>query len=282
MGISTSLESLSVGPSVSLPSSTNLPPNPCERLIIALDTDTLEQALEWVDLLPQVLWWKVGLELFTAVGSPILQALKERGKRIFLDLKLHDIPNTVGRATRVAIGYGVDLLTIHASGGSAMLCAAAEAAQSSPCRLLAVTLLTSLSPLQIQQELCIESDPADYALHLAQLAQAQGLTGIVCSPQEVARLRQSLGPDVLLVTPGIRLVASSDQDSGHVHETKSSREHGLQDGDALHRAGHDQQRIWTPARALQAGADYLVVGRPVTAAPDPVVAFQQLCDAVTR
>ncbi|MGQ9836850.1 MAG: orotidine-5'-phosphate decarboxylase [Cyanobacteriota bacterium] len=272
MGNPTPGDSLSVGSSASLPSSSNWLVNPCEKFILALDTDSLEQALKWVDLLPQVLWWKVGLELFTAVGSPILRALKERGKRIFLDLKLHDIPNTVGRATRVAVGYGVDLLTIHASGGSAMLRAAAEAAQSSPCRLLAVTLLTSLSPVQIQQELCIESDPADYALHLAQLAQAQGLTGMVCSPQEVARLRHCLGPDVLLVTPGIRLATSSGQKSGSVHETR------LQTGDTL--LGQDQQRIWTPAKALQAGADYLVVGRPVTAAPDPVVAFQQLCDAL--
>ncbi len=232
-----------------------------DRLILALDTPSLEQALQWVDRLPQVLWWKVGLELFTAVGSPILKALKERGKRIFLDLKLHDIPNTVGRATQVAVGYGVDLLTIHASGGSVMLRAAVEAAQSSPCRLLAVTLLTSLGPEQVRQELCIEADPSDYALHLAQLAQAQGFTGLVCSPQEVSRLRQALGPDVLLVTPGIRL---SPSDTGHGASPP------LED---------DQQRIWTPARALQAGADYLVVGRPVMASPDPVVAFQQLCDA---
>ncbi|MEN9220864.1 MAG: orotidine-5'-phosphate decarboxylase [Thermostichus sp. BF3_bins_97] len=241
------------------PTSQSVPAPACDRLIIALDTPSLEQALQWVDCLPQVLWWKVGLELFTAVGSPILRALKERGKRIFLDLKLHDIPNTVGRATQVAVGYGVDLLTLHASGGSAMLRAAVEAAQSSPCRLLAVTLLTSLSPEQLQQELCVGQDPADYALHLAQLAQAQGFTGLVCSPQEVARLRQALGPEVLLVTPGIRLSRSATDDDP------------IED---------DQQRIWTPARALQAGADYLVVGRPVTAARDPVIAFQQLCDAV--
>jgi orotidine-5'-phosphate decarboxylase len=176
-----------------------------DRLIVALDTPSQEQALEWVDSLPQVLWWKVGLELFTAAGSSILQALKERGKRIFLDLKLHDIPHTVGRATEVAVGYGVDLLTVHAAGGSAMLRSAVAAAQGSSCRLLAVTLLTSLSPPQVRQELGIEMDPADYVLHLARLAQAQGFTGLVCSPQEVSRLRQALGPEVLLVTPGIRL-----------------------------------------------------------------------------
>jgi orotidine-5'-phosphate decarboxylase len=223
-----------------------------DRLIVALDTPSQEQALEWVDSLPQVLWWKVGLELFTAAGSSILQALKERGKRIFLDLKLHDIPHTVGRATEVAVGYGVDLLTVHAAGGSAMLRSAVAAAQGSSCRLLAVTLLTSLSPPQVRQELGIEMDPADYVLHLARLAQAQGFTGLVCSPQEVSRLRQALGPEVLLVTPGIRLSQANGGDGED-----------------------DQRRICTPDEALRAGADYLVVGRPITASPDPMAALRR-------
>jgi orotidine-5'-phosphate decarboxylase len=223
-----------------------------DRLIVALDTPSQEQALEWVDSLPQVLWWKVGLELFTAAGSSILQALKERGKRIFLDLKLHDIPHTVGRATEVAVSYGVDLLTVHAAGGSAMLRSAVAAAQGSSCRLLAVTLLTSISPPQVRQELGIEMDPADYVLHLARLAQAQGFTGLVCSPQEVSRLRQALGPEVLLVTPGIRLGQAKAGDGEE-----------------------DQQRICTPDEALRAGADYLVVGRPITASPDPVAALRR-------
>ncbi len=219
------------------------------RLIVALDTSSLEEALEWVERLPQVQWWKVGLELFTAVGPPILQALKERGKRIFLDLKLHDIPRTVGRAVQVAVGHGVDLLTVHAAGGSAMLHSAATAVQGSSCRLLAVTLLTSLGPEQVRRELGIERDPGDYVLQLAQLALEQGLRGLVCSPQEVGRLRQALGPKVLLVTPGIRL------------------------GDP--EAGDDQRRVCSPATALRAGADYLVVGRPITAAADPLAAWQR-------
>lgn len=154
------------------------------RLIVALDTASWEQALKWVDRLPQVLWWKVGLELFTAVGPQILQALKERGKRIFLDLKLHDIPHTVGRAAQVAVGYGVDLLTVHAAGGSAMLRAAVAATQGSSCRLLAVTLLTSLGPDQVRQELGVERDPGDYVLQLARLALDQGVSGLVCSPRK--------------------------------------------------------------------------------------------------
>ncbi|ABC99867.1 orotidine-5'-phosphate decarboxylase [Thermostichus sp. MS-CIW-21] len=219
------------------------------RLIVALDTASWEQALKWVDRLPQVLWWKVGLELFTAVGPQILQALKERGKRIFLDLKLHDIPHTVGRAAQVAVGYGVDLLTVHAAGGSAMLRAAVAATQGSSCRLLAVTLLTSLGPDQVRQELGVERDPGDYVLQLARLALDQGVSGLVCSPQEVGRLRQALGPEVLLVTPGIRLGDPEAED--------------------------DQRRVCTPAAALRAGADYLVVGRPITAAADPVSAWQR-------
>ena len=219
------------------------------RLIVALDTSSLEEALEWVERLPQVQWWKVGLELFTAVGPQILQALKERGKRIFLDLKLHDIPHTVGRAAQVAVGYGVDLLTVHAAGGSAMLRAAVAATQGSSCRLLAVTLLTSLGPDQVRQELGVERDPGDYVLQLARLALDQGVSGLVCSPQEVGRLRQALGPEVLLVTPGIRLGDPEAED--------------------------DQRRVCTPAAALRAGADYLVVGRPITAAADPVSAWQR-------
>lgn len=219
------------------------------RLIVALDTASWEQALKWVDRLPQVLWWKVGLELFTAVGPQILQALKERGKRIFLDLKLHDIPHTVGRAAQVAVGYGVDLLTVHAAGGSAMLRAAVAATQGSSCRLLAVTLLTSLGPDQVRQELGVERDPGNYVLQLARLALDQGVSGLVCSPQEVGRLRQALGPEVLLVTPGIRLGDPEAED--------------------------DQRRVCTPAAALRAGADYLVVGRPITAAADPVSAWQR-------
>jgi orotidine-5'-phosphate decarboxylase len=191
----------------------------------------------------------VGLELFTAVGPQILQALKERGKRIFLDLKLHDIPHTVGRAAQVAVGYGVDLLTVHAAGGSAMLRAAVAATQGSSCRLLAVTLLTSLGPDQVRQELGVERDPGDYVLQLARLALDQGVSGLVCSPQEVGRLRQALGPEVLLVTPGIRLGDPEAED--------------------------DQRRVCTPAAALRAGADYLVVGRPITAAADPVSAWQR-------
>jgi orotidine-5'-phosphate decarboxylase len=222
-----------------------------ERIIVALDTSSQEQALDWLDQLPDVLWWKVGLELFTAVGPQILTTLRRRNKRIFLDLKLHDIPNTVARATRVISGYGVDLLTIHAAGGSQMLNAAAVAAQDSSCRLLAVTVLTSLSADHLQTELQVSQSLPDYTVQLALLAQAAGIPGIVCSPEEISRIRQSCGSDLLVVTPGIRLQADHS----------------------------DQVRVQTPQAALQAGADYLVVGRPITTAADPAKAFADFCQA---
>ncbi len=226
------------------------------RIIVALDTASLPAALDLMDQLSTVLWWKVGLELFTAVGAPILQELRQRGKRIFLDIKLHDIPHTVSRAVQAALAYEVDLITLHALGGSEMMGAAQEAAQGSDCRLLAVTILTSLSPDQLQQDLQISQPLPNYVLHLAQQAQAQGIPGAVCSPQEVARLRHHCGPQFLLVTPGIRW-------SAHPESLE------------------DQSRVWTPQAALAAGADYLVIGRPLTQAADPAAAFASLCAALT-
>lgn len=223
-----------------------------QRIIVALDTSSLPTALDLIDQLSTVLWWKVGLELFTAVGAPILQELRRRQKRIFLDIKLHDIPNTVRRAVEAALNYDVDLITLHALGGAEMMRAAQEVAQGSDCRLLAVTILTSLSPHQLQQDLQIPQPLPDYVLHLAQQAQSQGIPGAVCSPQEVARLRHHCGPEFLLVTPGIRWSAHPG-------------------------TAEDQSRVWTPQAALEAGADYLVIGRPLTQAADPAAAFASLC-----
>ncbi len=227
-------------------------PRPEHQIIVALDTASMPAALTLLDQLSEVVWWKVGLELFTAVGASILQELRRRQKRIFLDIKLHDIPNTVSRAVRAALEYDVDLITLHALGGSEMMRAAQGIAAAGSCQLLAVTVLTSLSPEQLYQDLQISSPLPDYALHLAQLAQRQGIPGAVCSPQEVARLRHHCGPEFLLVTPGIRWSTP-------------------------HMTSEDQARIWTPPAALQAGADYLVIGRPLTQAPDPAAAFASLC-----
>jgi orotidine-5'-phosphate decarboxylase len=223
-----------------------------ERIIVALDTASWATTLDLLERLPEVIWWKVGLEVFTALGSPILQELRQRQKRIFLDLKLHDIPQTVARTTQIALDYKVDLLTVHALGGGAMLRAASEVVAGGSCRLLAVTLLTSLSSEILTQELRIPLDLPDYTLHLAHLAQASGISGVVCSAQETAKLRSHLGSEMILVTPGIRFAEPLLAD--------------------------DQARVASPQAALQAGANYLVVGRPITSSPDPAAAFYRLCE----
>lgn len=226
-------------------------------MIVPLDVPTEAAAIALLDQLPQVSFWKVGLELFVSSGAGILSVLKARQKRIFLDLKFHDIPNTMAGACRAAGRYGVDLLTVHAAAGRDALTAAVEAATAgateagvaSP-QVIAVTVLTSLSARSLAFELKIPLELPDYALQMALLAQASGLAGVVCSPQEAAHLRQTCGDDFLLVCPGVRPTWAT--------------------------AG-DQRRAMTPAAAFAAGASYLVMGRPITAAPDPVVAFERIC-----
>ncbi len=227
-----------------------------DRIIVPLDVPTEAEAIALVEQLPQVRWWKVGLELFVGSGPSILQTLKDRQKRIFLDLKLHDIPNTMAGACRQAAAYGVDLLTVHATAGRNALKASigaasegSEAASCPPVKLIAVTLLTSLSSRDLAFDLKIPVELPEYALQMALLAQETGLAGAVCSPQEVEQLRQVCGDDFLLVCPGVRPSwAQSD----------------------------DQRRSMTPAEAIKAGADHLVIGRPITAAPDPVAAWERI------
>jgi orotidine-5'-phosphate decarboxylase len=218
-----------------------------ERLIVALDFPSAPAALHLVDRLDgQCLWFKVGLELYLGAGSGVIATLRERGFRVFLDLKLHDIPNTVAGAVRSVSSLGASLLTLHAAGGPAMLTAAAEAAAALPEApgLLAVTVLTSMDSEQLQQ-IGIADAPARQVLRLGRLATSLGMAGLVCSPEEVSLLRAQLGPKPLLVTPGIRPAAA---------------ERG------------DQRRIATPSAAIAEGASMLVVGRPITQAPDPAAA----------
>lgn len=228
-----------------------------DRIIVPLDVPTEMAAVALLDRLPQVAFWKVGLELFVSTGPSLLKILKERQKRIFLDLKFHDIPNTMAGACRAAAQYGVDLLTVHGAAGQVALQAAqaaaiegATAAQVAPPKLIAITLLTSLTARALAFELKIPLELNDYALQMALLAQTSGLSGAVCSPQEVAQLRDILGQEFLLVCPGVRPTWAE--------------------------AG-DQQRSLTPSAAFKAGANYLVIGRPITAAPDPGVAFDRIC-----
>src|SRR5580692_3979845 len=213
-----------------------------DRLAIALDLPNEHEAMKLVDRLGNTCqWFKVGMELYYATGNRIVHQLRDRGFNVFLDLKLHDIPNTVAGAVRSATQAGASLLTIHASGGSAMMSAAAEAATApgSP-RLLAVTVLTSMDANELAG-IGISASPAEQVLRLARLALASGINGMVCSPEEVALLRKETGPDSLLVVPGIRPAGS---------------------------AVGDQKRVATPTQAIADGASLLVVGRPITRATD--------------
>lgn len=230
---------------------------PADRIIVPLDVPSEADALALIDRLPQVTFWKVGLELFVSSGSAILKELKQRQKRIFLDLKFHDIPNTMAGACRAAASYGVDLITLHAAAGHEALAASQAAAVAGAAaaglpapNLIAVTLLTSIHARALAFELKIPLELTDYTLQMALLAQESGLSGVVCSPQEVAQLRDACGKAFLFVCPGVRPDWSE--------------------------AG-DQKRTLTPAAALKAGATYLVIGRPITAAPDPVAAFDRIC-----
>ena len=228
------------------------------KIIVALDFSSQAEAIALIDKLPDVSFWKVGLELFVSSGPEIIAILKERQKRIFLDLKFHDIPNTVAGACRAAAKYNVDLLTIHSTCGKDALKAGLVALQEGAAavdkpspKLIAITLLTSLNSRQLAFELKIPLELPEYALHMALLAKETGLAGAVCSPQEVEQLRMSCGDDFLLVCPGVRPKWTD---------------------------GGDQRRSMTPKAAINAGADYLVIGRPITAAADPVVAFARICE----
>jgi orotidine-5'-phosphate decarboxylase len=229
---------------------------PKNRLAVALDFPDAYQAMKLVDSLGQTCqWFKVGMELYYAAGNDMIRQLRDRGFDVFLDLKLHDIPNTVAGAVRSATKAGVSLLTLHASGGSAMMTAAAEAAKApgSP-RLLAVTVLTSMDAAQLAAT-GITASPADQVLRLANLATQSGIDGFVCSAEEVAAVRAATGPDSLLVIPGIR-----------------------PEGAAI----GDQKRIATPAQAIAQGASMLVVGRPITQAADPGAAAEAILDEIGK
>jgi orotidine-5'-phosphate decarboxylase len=230
--------------------------NPKDCLAIALDLPDPQQALVLVDRLGDTCqWFKVGMELYYSAGNRIVQQLRDRGFNVFLDLKLHDIPNTVAGAVRSASHAGASLLTIHASGGAAMMLAAADAASApgSP-RLIAVTVLTSMDTHQLTG-IGIAATPAEQVLRLAHLAQSSGIDGMVCSPEEVSILRKEMGANSLLVVPGIRPVGA---DIG------------------------DQKRIATPAQAIVQGASLLVVGRPITRASDPIAAARAILEEIEQ
>lgn len=226
-------------------------PQPEDRLIVALDFPSSDTAMDLVDRLQGACrWFKVGMELYYAAGNQILDRLRERGLEVFLDLKLHDIPNTVAGAVRAVASTGASLLTVHAGGGERMMRAAAQAADRPGApRLLAVTVLTSMDAAELSA-VGVVGDAGEaggvvetQVLRLARLARAAGIDGLVCSAQEVASVRQAMGPQALLVVPGIRPAGVGSSD--------------------------DQSRVANAAQAIARGASKLVVGRPITQAPDP-------------
>ena len=221
------------------------------NVIVALDYDNKHSALTLADRLdPKYCRVKVGKELFTAAGPSVVKELSDRGFDVFLDLKFHDIPNTVAKALSAAADLGVWMANVHASGGSRMMSAAKQALDNSgsDMLLIGVTVLTSMDTSDLE-EVGIKRILSDQVLHLASMTKDSGLDGVVCSAQEARTLKESLGKDFKLVTPGIRLANS---------------------------AADDQRRIVTPSDAMALGSDYLVIGRPITQSADPLATLLEI------
>jgi orotidine-5'-phosphate decarboxylase len=228
-----------------------------KRLIVALDVPTSAAAIDLAARLEGVCtWFKVGMELFTAAGPSVVESLAARGCSVFLDLKFHDIPNTVAGAVRSAARLGVKMVNVHAGGGPVMLTAAREALAEfeNPPKLLAVTMLTSMDQAQTTA-VGLNRTPAEQVELLARMSIEAGINGFVCSPEEVAALRSLTGPEGVLVTPGIRPAGAEL---------------------------NDQSRIATPAEALRNGASFLVVGRPITQAEDPAKAAKAILKEIAK
>ncbi|MEJ6743842.1 MAG: orotidine-5'-phosphate decarboxylase [Porticoccaceae bacterium] len=225
------------------------------RVIVALDFNNQHAALSFADQIdPSQCRLKVGKELFTAAGPELVKALVDRNFDVFLDLKFHDIPNTVAKAIKAAAELGAWMANVHASGGRRMMTAAKEALdeQGGAMQLIAVTVLTSMDEADLL-EVGVPRSPGEQVMHLAQLSQKCGLDGVVCSAQEAEVLKASLGADFKLVTPGIRLAAS---------------------------VADDQRRIVSPADAVALGSDYLVIGRPITQSENPLETLRQINESI--
>jgi orotidine-5'-phosphate decarboxylase len=234
-----------------------------DKLIFALDAKSYEEALSWVELLSgHVGMFKVGKELFTAVGPKIIQSIKERSQRVFLDLKFHDIPNTVARAAEAAVNLNVDMFNVHASGGSQMIKEAVLAAWNCSDKigkarpvLLAVTVLTSLNNDDLK-EIGFQKNTSELVLHLAKLAKIAGVSGVVASAQDISMLRENFDDKFVIVTPGIRSTTETKKD--------------------------DQKRTLSAYEAVKTGADYIVVGRPIRMAAEPLDACRQIIQEIAE
>ncbi len=233
---------------------------PKERIVLALDIDTHAEALTLVkELTPYVGVFKIGMQLFNSIGPAIVQEVNELGGKVFVDLKFHDIPNTVGAAGKVLTRLNSFMFNVHAAGGREMMQKAADDAKAEAAKLginppiiLAVTVLTSISNQQLQEEMHVNGmDVQELAVKWAVMAKESGLDGVVCSPKEITAIRQACGPDFKIVTPGIRPRWSE---------------------------ANDQKRITTPRDALDLGADYMVIGRPITQAESPKAAALKIIE----
>lgn len=230
-----------------------------DRLIVALDVDTMAEAEALVDKLHEYVGvFKVGMQLYNSEGPEVLRRLHGLGGRIFLDLKLHDIPNTVGQAGAVLTRHRVFMYNVHTAGGREMMQRAAAATEKEAAALggqrplvIGVTVLTSISQEILENEIGINRSVKDQVVKWALLAKAAGLDGVVASPKEITAIREACGPDFVIITPGVRPAWA---------------------------AVNDQKRVMTPQEAMQAGASYLVVGRPITAAADPVEAAKKILE----
>ncbi len=227
---------------------------PTDKIIVALDVDEAEQALRLARQIKEYLtFFKIGSQLFTREGPDLVKRLLDLGVDVFLDLKFHDIPETVRKSVRAASALGVRFLTIHTSGGAEMIRAAIDGASGTPATVLGVTVLTSVDA-ETLREIGFTHSPAGQVLHLARLGQGAGLRGLVCSPLEIEPIRRQLGQEIVLVTPGIRSAGAP---------------------------ADDQKRTLSAAEALRLGASHLVVGRPITGAADPVAASLALLAEVS-
>ena len=233
------------------------------QLIVALDVDDLAAAKELIITLSgTVQWFKIGKQLFTAIGPASVKLLRDAEKDVFLDLKFHDIPNTVAGAVASGIGIGANMINMHASGGLEMMRTAAEAAEKQASELglptptlLGVTVLTSINEATFQRDFGTQRKLTNQVAYLAELSQQAGLDGVVASPLEIGLIRKVCGDDFVIVTPGVRPAWA---------------------------ASNDQQRVMTPAEAINAGADYIVVGRPITAADNPREAAKKILQEIHK
>jgi orotidine-5'-phosphate decarboxylase len=251
-------------------------------ILVALDVESAAKAIDLADQLRGTVGgYKIGKQLFTAAGPAMVRQLTDRGDRVFLDLKFHDIPNTVAGAVQSAVATGAWMVNVHASGGTAMMVAAAEAARTSAEALgrprplvIGVTVLTSMTDAMLA-EVGVASTVIDHVVHLARLAEAAGLDGVVASPRETRAIRDACRPDFQIVTPGIRPLRPFDPSTSSGSSRAQSRDDTLK-GAADQQGKDDQARTLTPAEAMAAGATYLVIGRPITGAPNPREAAERI------